>query len=165
MFFVYRYNRNLAQKIKSQAVIAAAKDNLSDALVSVGTVIGIVGSQLNLPWLDPLTAVIVGLIICKTAWDIFREATHHLSDAFDEDLLSGYKDVALKVDGVEEVKNIKARNYGSNAVIDITLLVGAELKFEQAHDVATQVELELKKIPDVYEVHVHYEPNRLSYNS
>ncbi|MBZ4317674.1 cation transporter, partial [Mycobacterium tuberculosis] len=37
MYFVYRYNRNLAREIKSQSVMAAAKDNLSDALVSIGT--------------------------------------------------------------------------------------------------------------------------------
>ncbi|MNC43225.1 Cation efflux family protein [compost metagenome] len=79
MYFVYRYNKQLAVRINSQAVMAAAKDNFSDAIVSVGTVIGILGSQFRLPWLDPLTAVIVGLIICKTAWDIFRDASHHLS--------------------------------------------------------------------------------------
>lgn len=79
-----------------------------------------------------------------------------------EVLLSSYKDVVLNVNGVEEVKNIKARNYGSNAVIDITLIIKAQLKFEQAHAVATQVEIELKKIPDVYEVHVHYEPHPTS---
>lgn len=158
MYVVYRYNKKLAQKINSQAVMAAAKDNLSDAFVSIGTVIGILGSQLNLPWLDPVTAVIVGFLICKTAWDIFCEATHYLSDGFDEATLDSYSNIALNVGGVRKVKNIKARNYGSNAVIDITVLVGAELEFEQAHEIATRVELELKKNPDVYEVHVHYEP-------
>ena len=142
--------------------MAAAKDNLSDALVSVGAVVGILGSQLNLPWLDPVTAVIVGGIICKTAWDIFREATHYLSDGFDEATLHRYASIARDVDGVMKVKTIKARNYGSNAVIDITIIVDAELEFEQAHEVATKVEQELKAIPDVYEVHVHYEPAELT---
>ncbi|WP_230495122.1 cation diffusion facilitator family transporter [Pseudoneobacillus rhizosphaerae] len=58
MYFVYRFNRNLAREIKSQSVMAAAKDNLSDALVSIGTVIRIIGAQLGLPWLDPVAAVI-----------------------------------------------------------------------------------------------------------
>ena len=62
MYFVYRYNKKLAEKINSKAVMAAAKDNISDAWVSIGTAIGIFGSQLNMPWLDTLTAVIVGLI-------------------------------------------------------------------------------------------------------
>jgi divalent metal cation (Fe/Co/Zn/Cd) transporter len=81
---VYRYNKNLAIKINSKAVMAASKDNISDAWVSIGTAKGIFGSQLNMPWLDSLTAFIVGLLICKTAWDISREASHELSDGFDE---------------------------------------------------------------------------------
>ena len=36
IYFVYRYNKNLAKKINSQSVMAAAKDNLSDAWVSIG---------------------------------------------------------------------------------------------------------------------------------
>jgi cation diffusion facilitator family transporter len=67
MYWVYRYNKKLATDINSQSVMAAAKDNLSDAWVSVGTFIGIMGAQFGLPWLDPLAAVIVGLLICKTA--------------------------------------------------------------------------------------------------
>ncbi|ACT03137.1 cation diffusion facilitator family transporter [Paenibacillus sp. JDR-2] len=158
MYVVYRYNINLARKIKSHAVMAAAKDNISDALVSIGAVIGIVGSQFKLPWLDPVTAVAVGLIICKTAWDIFREASHHLSDGFDEAALQDFKEKAKQVEGVEDVKDLKARNYGSNAVIDVVLSIDKNLDFHKAHDVATEVENELKKTSEVLEVHVHYEP-------
>src|SRR3954451_5476377 len=103
MYFVYRYNKKLAIKINSKAVMAASKDNISDAWVSIGTAIGILGSQLNMPWLDTLTAIIVGLLICKTAWDIFREASHELSDGFDEDKIQLYRDVIVNVDGVKGV--------------------------------------------------------------
>jgi cation diffusion facilitator family transporter len=158
MYVVYRYNKNLAQKVKSQAVMAAAKDNLSDAFVSIGTVIGIIGSQFSLPWLDPLTAVLVGFIICKTAWDIFREASHDLSDGFDETAIQAFKDTVLQVEGVESVQDLRARNYGSNAVVDVVLSIKADLDFQKAHDIATKVENELKKTSEVFEVHVHYEP-------
>lgn len=158
MYVVYRYNKNVALKINSQAVMAAAKDNISDALVSIGTVIGIIGAQLNMPWLDTVTAIIVGLIICKTAWDIFREASHHLSDGFDEEIIESYKETVMSIDGVGDVKEIRARNYGSNAVVDVILLIQSDLEFQEAHEIATRVEDELKKIFDVYEVHVHYEP-------
>ncbi|NOU98816.1 cation diffusion facilitator family transporter [Paenibacillus planticolens] len=158
MYAVYRYNKKLALKINSQAVMAAAKDNIADALVSIGTVVGIIGAQLNMPWLDPLTAILVGFIICKTAWDIFREASHHLSDGFDEQKIELYKDTVLSIEGVEDVKEIRARNYGSNAVIDVILLIQSDLEFQKAHEIATRVEDELKKLSNVYEVHVHYEP-------
>ncbi len=160
MYFVYRYNKRLALTIKSQAVMAAAKDNFSDALVSVGAVIGIVGSQFSLPWLDPVTAVLVGFIICKTAWDIFREASHHLSDGFDETIIHTFRETVEQVEGVEEVKELRARNYGSNAVVDVVLSIKDGLGFQEAHNIATNVENELKKSAEVIEVHVHYEPSK-----
>lgn len=162
MYFVYRYNKRLASKVNSQAVMAAAKDNLSDAFVSIGTVVGIAGSQFGLPWLDPVTAVVVGLLICKTAWDIFRDASHHLSDGFDASTIQSFKEAIMEVEGVEAVKDIRARNYGSSAVVDVVVLVDMELDFAEAHEIATSVENKLKETSEVYEVHVHYEPVDLS---
>ncbi|MBA9025948.1 cation diffusion facilitator family transporter [Peribacillus huizhouensis] len=152
MYFVYRYNKKLAIKINSKAVMAAAKDNISDAWVSIGTAVGIFGSQLNMPWLDTITAIIVGLIICKTAWDIFKQASHELSDGFDENKIQLYQDVIRKVDGVKGIKEIKGRNYGNNEVIDVVILVNSTLDIKEAHDIATHVEKVMIKDYGVYDV-------------
>lgn len=159
MYFVYRYNINLARKINNQAVMAAAKDNLSDAWVSIGAAVGIIGSQFNLPWLDPLAAIIVGLLICKTAFDIFRDASHQLTDGFDEELIEDYKTSILNTYGVKGIKDIRARNYGNNTVVDIVILVNSTLDLREAHDISSKVEERLIKDHDVYDVHVHVEPN------
>ena len=158
MYFVYRYNKKLAQKINSKAVMAAAKDNLSDAWVSIGTAIGIFGSQLHMPWMDTLTAIIVGLLICKTAWDIFRQSSHELSDGFDEEKIHRYQEVITKVEGVKGIKEMRGRNYGNNEVIDAVILVDATLNITEAHDIATHVEEVLLNDHGVYDVHVHIEP-------
>lgn len=159
MYGVYLYNRNLARKINSQSVMAAAKDNLSDAWVSIGTVIGITGSQFGLPWLDPVTAVVVGLLIVKTGWDIFREASHDLTDGFDEEQLKDYKNSIIGISGVKGVKEIRARKYGNNPVVDVIILVNSTLDIGAAHDISMTVEDVLIKEYDVFEVHVHVEPN------
>lgn len=159
MYFVYRYNNKLAKKINSQAVRAAAKDNLSDAWVSIAAVVGIIGAQFNLSWLDPVTAVLVGFLICKTAWGIFWDATHDLTDGFDETMLESYKDIVLGVYGVKGVKDIRARNYGNSAVVDVVLLVRSDLDIRVAHDISTKVEKELIAKFEISSVHVHVEPN------
>jgi len=158
MYFVYRYNRNLSRKIDSKAVMAAAKDNLSDAWVSIGTTIGIIGSQFGMPWLDIVTAILVGFLICKTAWDIFSEASHELSDGFDEQKLKMYEDVIFDLEGVKGIKSIKGRNYGNNEVVDVVILVNSQLNVHQAHDIATKVEDTLTDEYGVYDIHVHVEP-------
>ncbi|WP_102273887.1 cation diffusion facilitator family transporter [Cytobacillus massiliigabonensis] len=159
MYIVYLYNKRLANQINSKAVMAAAKDNLSDAWVSIGTAAGILGSQLRMPWLDTVTAIIVGLLICKTALDIFKQASHELSDGFDEKKIQLYQEVIIKVDGVKGIKEIKGRYYGNNEVIDVVILVNSTLDIKEAHDIATHVEKVMMRDYGVYDVHVHVEPN------
>lgn len=159
MYLVYRYNRNLALKIKSHSVMAAAKDNLSDSWVSIGTAVGIIGSQFGLPWLDPVTAVIVGGLILKTGWDIFREASHQLTDGFDVDLIKEYKDTICEVPGVKGIKDLKARSYGNNIVVDTVITVNPTLDISTAHDISTRVEQKLVDEYEIYDVHVHVEPD------
>ncbi|MEH7225657.1 cation diffusion facilitator family transporter [Bacillus sp. JJ1566] len=158
MILVYQYNKNLAKKIKSHAVMAAAKDNLSDAWVSMGTAIGIIGSQLGIPWLDPVTAFVVGLLICKTGWDIFQESSHYLTDGFDIQDLEEYKQTILNINGVLEVKDIKGRTYGNSNVVDVVIAVPNNLNITQAHEISSKVEETLIKEHNVYDVHVHVEP-------
>ncbi|MED5101184.1 cation diffusion facilitator family transporter [Niallia sp. FSL K6-0212] len=159
MFFVYRINLRLGKKINSQAVKAAAKDNFSDSIVSFGTAVGIFGAQLNLEFLDPLAACIVGLLICKTAWGIFRETTHYLTDGFDVLLIDKYKKTILHTDGVKAVKEIKARNYGNSPVVDVVITVNQKLDITDAHDISSAVENALINEFNVLEVHVHIEPD------
>lgn len=109
MLIVYRYNKRLAKKVKSQALLAAAADNKSDAFVSIGTFIGIVAAQFHLAWIDTVTAFVIGLLICKTAWDIFKESSHSLTDGFDIKDISAYKQTIEKISGVSRLKDIKAR--------------------------------------------------------
>jgi len=158
MIFVYRYNINLGRKINSSAIKAAAKDNLSDALVSIGAVVGIIASQFELYWIDTVAAFVVGLIICKTAWDIFNESVVHLTDGFDEDLLEQYQGDILKIAGVQSVKSIKARNYGNTCIIDVVVGVNGSLEVVFAHEITDEIEEMLKRKYAVLDVFVHVEP-------
>lgn len=158
MFAVYYYNKKLAAKIKSKSLMAVAMDNRSDALVSIGAAVGIFGSQFGLPWLDPVTAIIVGLIIVRTAWEIFRDTTHQLTDGFDQEKIDQYEETVQTIDGVKKIKEIKGRLYGNNVVVDIVICVEGTLDINQAHDLATLVEDTLMEKHSVYDVHVHMEP-------
>ncbi len=58
MYGVYRYNLSLSRKANSKAMNAVAQDNRSDALVSVGALIGIIGTKIGLDWLDGIAALV-----------------------------------------------------------------------------------------------------------
>ncbi|TYR79055.1 cation transporter [Priestia megaterium] len=159
MLGVYGYNVKLAKKLKSQSLHAVAKDNLSDALVSIGAVIGIIGSQFGLPWIDVVAAFIVGVIICKTAVDIFKEVTHSLTDGFDEEQLLHYKEAIAQITGVNEVNDVKARMLGNHVVLDVTVRVDPHLNVIKSHEIADEIEQMMNDEYRIKDTFVHVEPD------
>jgi cation diffusion facilitator family transporter len=158
MFIVYRVNRMLAQRIQNQALMAAALDNRSDALVSAGAFVGIIGASMGIVWLDPLAAAIVGVVICITAWGIFREATHALTDGFDETKLNEFKDTVLTIPGVESIIDMRARVHGNSILLDIIIGVDCNLNVTQSHDISDEIEKTLLEKHRLDHVHIHVEP-------
>lgn len=158
MILVYMYNFKLSKKLNSSALYATAQDNRSDALVSIGAFIGIIGAQFGIYWLDPLTGTIVGLIICKTAFDIFKDATLTLTDAYDEEELQLIKGSIEGVSEVKKVVDIKGRIHGGQALIEITILVNADLTVEASHHITERIERYLAENHAVTHAHIHIEP-------
>jgi cation diffusion facilitator family transporter len=155
---VYIYNSRLANRINNQALHAAAKDNLSDALVSIGAAIGIIGAQFGLPWLDPVAALLVGGIICKTAWEIFYSSTHALTDGFDANELMTLRSTIERTTGVRSIKDIKARVHGSNVLIDVIVQVDPGLSLIESHRISDEIEQRMENKHNIMSIHVHVEP-------
>lgn len=165
MYGVYRYNLRLSRKIESQAMLAAAHDNRSDSFVSLGAFIGIMGSQFGLYWLDSLTAVIVGVIIVKTAWEIFIHASHLLTDGFDVKRLENIRRTVADTPGVQSVHDIKGRMHGNQPLIDITIKVDPDLTVAESHEISEEIESRMMDRHRIQHVHIHIEPLESSENN
>lgn len=161
MLAVYLYNRELAKKTNSQALSAASKDNLSDAVTSIGTAIAIVASSIGWEWLDTLMAVIICGFILKTAYDIFHESVFSLSDGFDETLVEEYKEAINLVPKVKGVKMVRGRTYGSNVFLDVVVEMSPDLSVYESHEATEFIENMLIDGFGVYDVDVHVEPAAL----
>lgn len=158
MFGVYRYNSNLAKKTKSLALKAAAKDNLADAMTSLGATLGVLFAYFQLPWMDTVLAVVIAGLIIRTAIQIFLDATHQLSDGFPPDLVEAYETTIDQFEGVKEVREIKGRHLGNHVMLDVTIAVDGELTVDAAHDLCDRIEQELDAKHAVDSVHIHIEP-------
>lgn len=158
MYAVYRYNLQLAEKIKSTAVKAAAYDNRSDALVSIATAVGITAAILGLPIIDTVTALIVGIIILKTAYEILKEAIHLLTDGFDSDILARIKTEAALIPQVREVRDVRGRQHGSLMLLDVTVAVNPNLNVRRSHEITEEIESYIRTIDPNAIAFVHIEP-------
>ena len=104
------------KRTKSSSLKSAAKDNLSDSLVSIGTAIGLMFTQIGFT-IDIILANILGLLIVYTGFGIFKESIFTLSDGFNEQDLEEYRLDILEVEDVIDVNNIKGRYHGSISLL------------------------------------------------
>jgi cation diffusion facilitator family transporter len=162
MTCVYFYNLALAKKINSEGLKAVAKDNLSDALTSLGTTIAIIGTMLGYVWMDGAMAIIVSIIIIKTGLEIFRDSAFSLSDGFNTADLDRYKASILSLPNVLSVKDIKARKYGANIYVDLTIMVDATLTVREGHQITENVERILRDSYGIIDIDVHVEPTGMN---
>lgn len=161
MIAVYLYASRLAKKTQSKALEASSKDNLSDALTSLGTTVAIVAAALHWIWLDRIMALVICGFILKTAYDIFRDSVFSLSDGFDDNLLADYKEAIELVNKVKSVKMIRGRTYGSNIFLDVVVEMSRDLSVYESHAATEKIERMLMAGFDVYDVDVHVEPAAL----
>jgi len=160
MLGVYAINHRLAKKTKSSSLDSAAKDNMSDGLVSIGTAIGLVFTQFGLSIVDVILATLLGLLIIYTGFGIFKDSIFALSDGFNEKDLEDYRNEVLEVKDVKDVKNVKGRYHGSSIFLDVTIVVDAHLSLQEAHEICDRVETHLHSV-GISSVYVHPEPDTL----
>lgn len=158
MIGVYLYTNKLAKKTKSQALLASSKDNLSDALTSIGTAVAILASIIHWEWLDKAMALLICVFILKTAYEIFRDSVFRLSDGFDEHLVEQYQKAIELAPKVKKVKLVRGRTYGSNIFLDVVVEMSPDLSVFASHAATEAIEKMLTDEFDVYDVDVHVEP-------
>ena len=162
MFSVYFYNIRLANKLGSKSLKAAALDNLSDAYVSIGTVVGIIATYIGIPIADSIVAILVGCLIIYTAISIFKESTHILTDGVEAEVIEKVESIVKDIEDVISIVDIKGRTHGLLYFIDITITVNPELNVKQSHDITIKIEKALAREFYYCETLVHLEPHGIN---
>jgi len=159
MFFLVRRLGRLAQ---SPALRACARDNLSDVLTSGAALVGVWGSDLIHPLLDPVAGVAVSLWIFRALWGILSENLGYLTGrgAMPE-LADQIVAVASTVPGVLNVHQVIADHVGPQLRVDMHIDVDGKEGLRRAHAIADQVQEQVEALPAVDLAFVHVEPTGL----
>lgn len=146
--WLFRYTKNVGVKIKSDVVVANAWHHRSDALSSIGTLLGISGAIfLGEKWriLDPIACLIVSIFIFIAGVKIMIPAFKELLDhALPFEVEKEIEETIMKVDGVENMHNLKTRKNGNSYIIETHIMVNKDISIKLAHNIATEVEHQLR---------------------
>lgn len=158
-FAMFFFIKKLAQKADSPSLRVTAKDNLGDVLTSSAAFIGILGSNLLHPTLDPIAGLIVSLWIFKAAYDAGRENLAYLTGAgADDELRQKIIQTAREVPGVKNVHHMMSDYVGPKLVVDMHINLPGEVSLDEVHTVEDAVVQALEAIPEVDRAYVHVEP-------
>jgi cation diffusion facilitator family transporter len=157
---MYWYTIIAAKKIKSLAMEADAWHHRSDALSSIGTLLGILGARMGYGALDPIAAVIVCVFIIKIGIEYYIKATNQLVDlSADKVTVQSIKDIGKSIAGVKNVNSIKTRVFGNKIYVDMDITVEESLTVRQGHDIAEEVHDSIEsQIDTVKHCMIHVEP-------
>ena len=137
---MYHYTRRIARKIGSTALMAEAWHHRSDALSSVGSLIGIAGARLGQIWFDPVASLFICGFIVKAAVNIFSDAIEKMVDhSCSEELRSGIVSCARQQPGVIDVKSLRTREFGNKAYVEIEILADGNISLKEGSRIADAV--------------------------
>lgn len=156
---LFRYMLNVAERVKSSMLVANAWHARSDAASSLVVAVGIGGNLLGYPLLDPLAALIVGLMVAKMGFHFSTEAAHDLTDrAATEEETERIRQEILGTPGILGVHDLKTRRAGDLLLIDAHLEVNAFLTVKQGHDIAYDARYRVMSNHPVLEMMTHVDP-------
>ncbi|MBP5772670.1 MAG: cation transporter [Eubacterium sp.] len=158
---LYWYTILAAKKIGSQALKAEAWHHRSDALSSIGSLIGVGGAMLGYKIFDPIAAGIIALLICKVAVSITKDAVDKMIDkSCDPETIKAMSEVVESVPGVIKLDLIKTRLFGTRCYVDIEISADKNLRLEDSHQIAENVhDLIEEKFEEVKHCTVHVNPS------
>lgn len=157
---MFRYTKVYAKKLNSGALMADAWHHRSDALSSVGALIGIAGARMGYPVLDPIASLVICVFIVKAAYDIFKDAMDKMVDhCCDEETEQKLRECAASQPGVLQVDLLQTRVFGNKIYVDLEIAADYRLTLEEGHAIAEQVHASIEsEFPQVKHIMVHVNP-------
>ena len=156
---LFRYMLAIAKKVKSSLLIANAWHARSDAASSFVVALGILGNLAGYPILDPIAALIVGLMIAKMGFEFSWTGLHDLMyKSANEDEIAAIKATLLKKDGILGLHQLRTRKMGDMIIVDVHLEVSGEQSVKEGHRIAVEARNEVLKNHNVIDVVTHIDP-------
>lgn len=157
---MFWYTRHWARVIRSSAFEADAWHHRSDAMSSIGALVGVGGSMLGYPVLDPIASVVICLFILKQGISIIYDALKKMLDTSCGEQFE--KEVRQLVDAenqVERIDMLRTRMFGDKVYIDMEIAIDGSMQLTDAHAIAERVHDDIEHaFPEVKHVMIHVNP-------
>jgi cation diffusion facilitator family transporter len=138
---MFRHSLCAGEQMDSPAMIANAWENRSDVYSSLAVLVGVFGARIGFEVLDPIAAIVVGIMIAKNGLKTSISGVKGIIDSsFDNKaMLSHVRELVLKEDGVVNIGRLRARKTGQKVWIDLEAIFKPEIKVAEVKKIINSI--------------------------
>ncbi len=146
---LYHYTLRVGRAIESPSVIANAWHHRSDALSSIGTLVGIgcayfLGDKWRIA--DPIAALLVSVFIYKIALDLIRSGIDELLErSLPADVEQEILDIVSSNPEICEPHNLRTRRIGASIAIEVHVRMDGTMSVSHSHALTVEIEQRLRE--------------------
>lgn len=160
---LYQYTMRVGKRLDSPSVVANAWHHRSDALSSIGALLGIGAAYfLGEKWriADPIAAIVVAALIVKVAYDLCRTALAELLEkSLPKDVEDDILSIIAATPNVHKPHNLRTRRIGSDIAIEVHIRVDGSMTVTDSHEISREIETALRnRFGERTAVAIHIEP-------
>lgn len=159
--FLSRYLLKVARTADSLALEANAHNIAADVYSAAGVLVGLIIIRFTgLVILDPIIALLVSLIIFKSAYEVLRKSFGGLMDTkLPETEENVIRDAIIEhVGELVDYHKLRTRKAGSQRYVDLHLVMPKNISLEDAHRMCDHLEQDIKNKLNQASVTIHVEP-------
>lgn len=159
--FLYRYTIYVGKLLHSPVLKANAYDHRSDALTSVGALIGIAGAIYKFPVLDSIAGLVISVFIIRMGINIMRETSDIVMHASPpQELLEDIKKIIKRMPEIKYFHKLRIHSVGRKYFMNVSIEVDKNLTVTSGHKIASVLRIEVvKNFPHFADVIIHIEPH------
>ncbi len=143
---------------ESVAVKAGFYHSVADLGSTLVALFGFGMATIGFPVLDALASIVLSGAIGYLSIELVRTSGMELSDTVPKHLAEKIRETIIRTENVSRLTNLKARRVGTKTFVEATIQVPDYMSLENAHEVASSVEENLKRLLGDAHVVVHVEP-------
>jgi len=153
------FQRHVIKQTNSVAIRADSMHYMTDLLTNTMIIVALIMVWWGFPSMDPIMAILMGLYILYSAWQIIWESIQLLLDReLSDEIQQSIRDLALSDKDIEAIHELKTRESGHTQFIQLHLEMDGAMTLYQAHVISDRVMATLKNAFPAAEILIHQDP-------
>jgi len=154
------FQRYVIRQTNSVAIRADSMHYMTDLLTNSMVIVALALVMWGFSWMDGAMALVMGLYILYSAWQIIWESIQLLLDReLPDEIQQSIRDLVLADEEIDAIHELKTRESGHTQFIQLHLEMDGNMSLHEAHVISDRVMASMQKEFPAAEILIHQDPH------